>query len=306
MPIRVGVIGTGYLGRHHARIYSALDDAELAWVSDIDSRRGEEIARTYGCRAAERFEELLPECNAVSIVTPTTTHYDISMECIRAGKDIFIEKPITDEAGRAKEIVEEAGHRNVIVQVGHVERYNAALLAAAPLIKDPLFIEAERLSPFLGRATDVDVTVDLMIHDIDIILSIAGSRLTEIRAAGRSIVTDKIDAAKAWLEFENGCKAIVTASRLSPEKKRTMGIFQRDSYISLDFQTQELRRYYKDSGGIAFDTIKKEKDEPLREELKDFVRCVRTREKPVVSAAEAADALGAVLLITEMINGQRT
>ena len=306
MSVRIGEVGVGYLGQHHSRIYSSLEGARLVAVSDIDRRQCEEIAKTFACRPAAQYQDILDECDALSIVTPTITHYQIAMDCLRAGKDIFIEKPITDNMDHAREIVAEGEKNNLIIQVGHLERYNPAIRAAAGMINEPRFIESERLSPFLGRATDVDVTLDLMIHDIDIVMGIAGSKIKDVRATGGSIVTDKIDVAKAWLEFESGCKALLTASRLAPEKQRRMRIFQGDSYISIDYQSQEVRRYYKTPDGISFDVVKPESKEPLKEELKDFVRCVTDRKKPEVSGTEASAALEVALRITGMIRGTRT
>lgn len=303
MSVRIGVIGVGYLGQHHARIYAGLEDAELVAVSDINHSQCDDIAKTFQCRSVPGYKDILDECDALSIVTPTTTHYQIAMDCLRACKDIFIEKPITDNMDDARTLVEEAEKKSRILQVGHLERYNPGIVAAAGMLKEPRFIEAERLSPFMGRATDVDVTLDLMIHDIDIVMSIVGSKPKDIRATGASIVTDKIDVAKVWLEFENGCKALLTASRLAPEKQRKMRIFQNDSYISIDYQTQEVRRYFRGPSGISFDVVKPESKEPLKEELSDFVHCVKYRIKPGVSGTEAAAALEVVLRITEMIKG---
>ncbi len=308
MSLRIGVIGVGYLGRHHARIYSGIEDAELIAVSDIHRSKAEEIAKAFGCRSvvgAEGYKEILEECDALSIVTPTTTHFRIAMDCLRAGKDIFIEKPITDDIGRAKALVEEADKNSRILQVGHLERYNPGILAAIGMVDKPRFIEAERLSPFLGRATDVDVTLDLMIHDIDIVMNIVKSKPTSIRAAGECLVTGKIDVAKAWLEFENGCKALLSASRLAPEKRRTMQIFQDDSCISIDYQTQDVRRYSKAPGGVACDVVTTENKEPLKEELQDFVNCVKNRVRPKVSGDEATAALEVVMRINEIVRGSR-
>jgi predicted dehydrogenase len=223
------------------------------------------------------------------------------MDCLNAGKDLFIEKPITDRLDEARDIIEAAEKNNLILQVGHLERYNPAMIAAMEMIRAPKFIEAERLSPFLGRGIDVDVTLDLMIHDIDIVLNIVRSEVKEIRATGGSVMTDKIDVAKAWLEFENGCKALIAASRLAPEKMRMLRIHQEDAYISVDYQSQEVRRYFKRGTDISFDVVKPENKEPLKEELSDFVSCVRMRKRPMVSGKEAMDALEIVLKINEML-----
>lgn len=301
MAVRVGVIGVGYLGQHHARIFSGLDGVELVGVADSDSKKAGEIADKYNCRSFAEYADLIKECDAVSIVTPTTTHHAIAMECLKAGKDLFIEKPITERLDEAKDIIEAAENNRLILQVGHLERYNPAIVAAAGMINAPKFIEAERLSPFLGRGIDVDVTLDLMIHDIDIVLSMVRSKVKDIRATGDSIMTGKIDVAKAWLEFENGCKALITASRLATDKMRKLRIHQENSYISVDYQTQEVRHYFKRGTDISFDVVKPENKEPLKEELRDFIYCVQNRKRPMVSGKEAMDALEIVLKINEML-----
>jgi predicted dehydrogenase len=301
MPVRVGVIGVGYLGQHHARIYSGLDNVELVAVADSDKDRADVLARNYRCRSFTRYEDILGLCDAVSIVTPTVSHHDIALGCLRAGKDLLIEKPITGDVRSARDLFEEAEKRNLILQVGHLERYNPAVVAAAELIENPRFIEAERLSPFQGRGTDVDVTLDLMIHDIEIVMSMTHSALKDIRAFGQILITDKFDIAKAWLVFENGCKAQITASRVAPEKERKLKIFQRDEYITVDYQSQEVKRYFRNGSGIAQETIKPENREPLHDELKDFISCVEGRKRPRVSGLEAMNALDVALKITEML-----
>lgn len=272
-------------------------------VADADADKADEIAGTYGCRSFSKYADLLALCDAVSIVTPTTTHYTVAMDCLQAGKDVLIEKPITEGIEEGEALTQEAARRNLILQVGHLERYNPGIIAALGMITEPRFVESERLSPFLGRGTDVDVTLDLMIHDIDIVMSIVRSRLTDIRAIGESVLTEKIDVAKAWLEFENGCKALITASRLSPEKQRRLKVFQKDSFVSVDYQNHEVRRYFKNGKDMSVDVVKPEKKEPLKEELQDFIHCVETRTRPRVSGREALDALQVILKINEMVCG---
>ena len=301
MAVRVGVVGVGYLGQHHARIYSELEESELVAVVDVDEKKAGTFAGKYNCEAFNDYRKIFHKVDALSIVTPTTYHYEIALECLSAGKDILIEKPITVTVEEADELIKESRHRNCIIQVGHLERYNPAILAASDFFKSPVFIESERLSPFLGRATDVDVTLDLMIHDIDIMLSLIARPVKTIRAVGGKVLTDKIDVAKAWLEFEGGCAALATVSRMSPEKHRTLKVFQKDSFISIDYQNSEIKRFYRTAGTISSEVIKPEKKEPLKEELKDFIRCVRERIKPKVSAVEGRDALKVVLEINELI-----
>lgn len=304
MALKAGVIGVGYLGRHHARIYSDLEEAELAGVADLDAERSGEISAKYDCPRFADYRELLGKADVLSIVTPTTTHYPIAVDCLKAGKDILIEKPITGNVREADALIRLAKKRGCIIQVGHLERYNPAVLAAAGMIHEPVFIESERLSPFQGRGTDVDVTLDLMIHDIDIILSIVSSPVRHIRAVGAKILTDNIDVAKAWIEFGNGCSALAAVSRLSPEKLRRLKVIQRDCHISIDYQESEVKRHFRNEKGVFSEVIRPEKKEPLREELRDFLRCVKERGRPKVSAVEARDALRVVMQISEKIRMQ--
>jgi predicted dehydrogenase len=301
LSIRVGVIGVGYLGQHHARIYSEIEDTELTAVVDIVKKKADSIAEKYGCESCYDYRDILHKVDAISIVTPTTSHYSIALDCLRAGKHILLEKPITTNVEEADELVAESDKNGCILQVGHLERYNPAVLAASGMIKEPVFIESERLSPFLGRGTDVDVTLDLMIHDVDIMLSLVSSPVEDIEAVGAKVLTDKIDVAKAWLSFENGCKALATVSRLSPDKQRRLKVFQKNSYISIDYQSSEIKRYFRTEEGISFDITKPESSEPLKEELKDFINCVREGKRPKVSAAQGRDALKIVLKISEII-----
>lgn len=304
MPIKVGVIGTGYLGQHHARIYSEIEGVELAALVDTDVEKAKKLADKYNCKAYSDYKDILDIVDAISIVTPTTTHHKVALDCLKAGKDLLVEKPITVTVAEADELINEAEKRNLILQVGHLERYNPAVIAVSGMIKEPRFFESERLSPLLGRGTDVDITLDLMIHDIDIILSFVSSPVVDIKATGASVLTDKIDVAKVWLEFENGCSALATASRLSPEKQRRLKIFQKDSFISVDYQSGVVRSYFKKDGNISFDIIEPEKKEPLKEELIDFIRCVRDRKKPRVSGTEGRDALKIALNISNKIKKQ--
>ena len=306
MAVNVGVVGVGYLGQHHARIYAELDGVTLTAVVDADRDRAEKVAQTYGCRAYGDYREILGRIDALSIVTPTTTHFAIARECIDAGTDVLIEKPMTGRIEEADLLVEAAERTGVIVQVGHLERFNPAVVSMYPLIKEPRFLEAERMSPFLGRGIDVDITLDLMIHDIDIILAVLSlsgqdTSLRDVKATGGKILTDKIDMAKVWLEFACGVQALMTASRLSFDKTRRLRVFQRESYLQVDYQHGEIRRFSKGAGGIVQEAIPVEKKEPLREELRDFIDCVQKRRRPVVSSIEGRNALKIALRIGEQI-----
>jgi predicted dehydrogenase len=302
MHLRVGVIGVGYLGKHHARIFSELDGVELVGVADIDEKKAKEIASKYNCAAYSNYEGLLNEIDAVSIVTPTTTHYSIAMDCLEKDKDIFVEKPFTVTTDEADRLIEKAKKKDKILQVGHIERYNPAVLTIMGLIDNPKFIESERVSPFLGRATDVDVTLDLMIHDIDIILSLLNKRVLNIKAVGAKILTDKLDVAKAWIEFEDGVSALITAGRLSTEKRRVSKIYQNSGLIIADYQKGEIVHHYRDSNGkIGHSVINPAYVEPLKTELQDFVNSVISRTPPRVTGEDGREALRVALEISEKI-----
>lgn len=302
MSVRVGVIGVGYLGQHHARIYSEIEGAKLVAIADIDKNRADIFSERFCCKSYSDYREILPLVDALSIVTPTISHYNIAIECLRAKKDILIEKPITDNIKEADKLIEESEKNGCILQVGHLERYNPAFLKGVEIISKPEFIETERLSPFLGRGIDVDVTLDLMIHDADIVLAIMNQDvIKDIMATGTKIVTDKIDVAKAWIKFKSGSVAVLKASRFSQQKKRTLTVYQEDSCISIDFQNNEIHHYRKTDNGLFSDNIKLDNKEPLREELVDFIYCVKERKRPKVSAIEARNALQMVLYITEII-----
>lgn len=310
--INVGVIGVGYLGQHHARIYSELGSelgsVRLVGIVDTDRNRAVKISDKYGCEVYSDYRDILGSVDALSIVTPTTMHYQTALDCIKAGKDILIEKPITATVEEADRLIDAADKAGIIIQVGHLERFNPVFLAARSLMDKPVFIETERLSPFLGRGIDVDITLDLMIHDIDIIRALLkGSDsgipdVKDMKVTGAKVLTDNIDIAMAWLEFSNGVQALMKASRVSFEKSRKLKIFQKDSYLLVDYQNMEIKRFCKKgSNEIIQETINIEKKEPLKEELKDFAECVVSRRRPVVSATEGRDALKIALQIGEKI-----
>jgi predicted dehydrogenase len=304
--INIGVIGVGYLGQHHARILSGLEGVRLTAVVDADMKRAEEIAAKYGGKAFADFREAMTNADAFSIAAPTTMHHGIAIECIQAGKDILIEKPIAATIEEADEIISESQKRGVIVQVGHLERFNPAVLAIYPLITHPVFFEAERLSPFLGRGIDVDITLDLMIHDIDIILAIlshggAPPTVRDIKASAARVLTENIDEARAWFEFDNGVQALLTASRLSFEKSRKLKIFQDDAFLLVDYQNMEIKRFRKENGVITSESIHVEKHEPLKEELRDFIKCIVNKRRPLVSATDGRNALKIAMEISERI-----
>ncbi|MBI5409870.1 MAG: Gfo/Idh/MocA family oxidoreductase [Nitrospirae bacterium] len=300
--LNVGVIGVGSIGKHHARIFSNLEGVRLAGIVDTDFARAREIAQKYGCKAYHNHRELIALVDAVSIAVPTTLHFRTAIDFLTHDKHILVEKPITTTLEEAEALISEADKRNLILQVGHLERFNAGVSMISGMADKPKFIESRRLSPFLGRCTDVDVTLDLMIHDIDIILSLVNSEIADIRATGAKVLTENIDIAHAWIEFENGCIAEAVTSRMANEKVRQLKVFQHNSYMSLDYQKQELIRYLKRDGDIEKEIIKPEEKEPLKEEIISFINCIRTGAKPVVSGREGREALKVALKISGLVH----
>lgn len=300
--INVGVIGVGSIGVHHARIYSGLEDVHLAGIVDPDTGRAHEIAAKHNCKVFSSYQELIDSVDAVSIAVPTTLHFEIAMACLKNNRHILVEKPVTTTLEEADRLIEEADRRNLTFQVGHLERFNAGVSMISAMVNKPKFIESQRLSPFLGRGTDVDVTLDLMIHDIDIILSLVDSEIADIRATGAKVLTDNIDIAHAWIEFENGCIAEAVSSRIADDKKRELKIFQHNAYLNLDYQKQEVSCYIKQNGNVEKETRKPEVKEPLKEQLISFIECIKNSTAPLVSGREGKEALKVVLKISGLVN----
>jgi|WetSurMetagenome_2_1015567.scaffolds.fasta_scaffold05123_6 predicted dehydrogenase len=304
--IKAGVIGVGHLGQHHARILSGLEGVTLTAVVDSDRKRAEEIAAKFGGTVFASHKDALAMADVFSVAAPTTFHHSIALDCIRAGKHLLIEKPIAATVKEADDIIEESQNHDVIVQIGHIERFNPAVQAVFPLIKKPVFFEAERLSPFFGRGTDVDINVDLMIHDIEIVLAFLSRggeipMLKDIKVAAESVLTDKIDIARVWFEFTSGVNALMTASRIAMDKSRTLKIFEGDTYYIVDYQNSEIKRCFKKDGGMAVEQIPVEKHEPLKAEISDFIDCVIKGRRPLVSAHEGRNALKIAIEISRRI-----
>lgn len=304
--LRVGVIGTGYLGKFHAEKYADMEAAELVGVVDTNQKQAVEIAKKHGVKAFFSPEEILGKVDAVSIVVPTPLHYQVSRIFLEHDVDVLIEKPITTTLKEADSLIDLAESRGLIIQVGHLERFNPAVIALEDVLKTPMFIESHRLSIFQPRGTDVDVVLDLMIHDIDIILNLVKSEITSIQAAGIPVITKHGDIANARLEFASGCVANVTASRISLKNERKLRLFQRDAYISVDFANREITMIRQD--GKAKDSIIPgmdinsrcfTKSDALSAELVSFVQSVRNRISPEVTGKMGRDALQVALSIVE-------
>lgn len=310
-PLRVGVIGTGYLGKFHAEKYAAMPDVDLVGVVDVDRYAAEAVAEKFNTRAHFDHRALINKVDAVSVVVPTEAHFPVAMDFLKNGADVLVEKPMTSTIEEADQLIAFAASKNRIVQVGHLERYNPAVAPLKDIVHRPAFIESHRLSIYKERGTDISVVMDLMIHDIDIILNFVHSDVREIRAAGISVVSDHVDIANARLEFESGCVANVTASRISNRNERKVRMFQKDTYISVDFAGSEITIVEKngevdDRGGAVIPGMTTKrlsfmKWDALEQELRAFVASVRKREAPEVSGQVGREALRVALSVMDQI-----
>ncbi|HLA69463.1 MAG TPA: Gfo/Idh/MocA family oxidoreductase [Bacteroidota bacterium] len=311
-PLSVAVVGTGHLGSLHAKMFSQIDAAELAGVFDTLADKAASVASEVGTKAFRNLDEAIQAVEAVSIATTTRDHFDVAKRALEAGRHVFIEKPITESIGQAKELVELAEKKQLTIQVGHIERFNPAILALEGYQLQPLFIESHRLAQFNPRGTDVAVVLDLMIHDIDLILSLVKSKVTGIDANGVAVVSDSADIANARLQFENGCVANVTASRISQNKMRKMRLFQKNAYISIDF-AQGLAEVFrlvdeddpsvrstmllgkieqgKRKRSIIYEQPEIKEVNSLKYELELFARSVREQKAPPVTGRDGLQAL---------------
>ncbi len=299
--ISMGVAGVGAIGQNHARVLSTLPGVKLAAVFDTDPARAAEIASRFGTQAVTTLEELAALTEAVTIATPTTTHYETGRRLLELGRHVLIEKPVTDNTEQAHELVTLAKQHARVLQVGHIERFNPVLSHIEAGLTAPRFIEAHRLSPFPNRSIDIGVVLDLMIHDLEIVLHLVKSPVESIDAVGVPVLTRREDIANARLRFANGCVANITASRISPEKMRKLRVFQSDAYLSLDYQEQQGKIYRRGPGGIVAEEVTVEKDEPLKLELAAFAECARHGLQPRVGGQEAAAALELAIEITRRI-----
>ncbi len=301
--LRVAVVGVGYLGRFHAKIYSELEGVELVTVVDSDPERARAVAEEYGSAWTTDASELPGAVDAVSVVVPTRDHLDVARPLLEAGIHMLLEKPIARTTEEGEILVRLAEERGVLLQIGHVERYNAGVMALAEHVREPRFIEAHRIGGFPARATDVDVVTDLMIHDIDIILSLVGAPIRAVSAVGLPVITEHVDIANARLEFEDGCIANVTASRVSNQTLRRIRIFEAHSYEALDFIEQKgevvraMRHADKEWPEIVREPIGIEPRKPLDAELADFAAKVREGGTPLVDGRAGLEALRVAQLI---------
>jgi predicted dehydrogenase len=300
---RVGVVGVGHLGQHHARLLASMDDVELVGVCDTNGVRAGEIAAKFGAPMFADSRELLCRVDAVVVAVPTVAHRDVALPFLEAGIATLVEKPIASSVEDADRLVSAADRGGALLATGHTERFNPAVAQALPLISAPRFIEIHRLGTFPERSLDIDVIFDLMIHDLDLLLNVVKSEVVQIEAVGVNVLTPKADIANARLRFASGCIANVTASRISRERVRKARFFQNDAYVSIDYAAQELEVFRLVKGGarpiIHGGKIAVQNEEPLRRELEDFVEAVRTRRQPGVTGRDGRDALALATRVAE-------
>lgn len=307
--LRAAVIGVGYLGEFHAQKYHAIPDVELVGVFDTNPTRADEIAKLYDTKAFSDFYQLLQQVDIATIAVPTECHYQVASDCLAAGVHVLLEKPITRTLEEARSLIDLANKHNLVFQVGHLERFNPAIRAIQGEVKDPHFIEVHRLAPFNLRSTDIDVVLDLMIHDIDIILSLVKSPVVDIRSVGVPVITDSTDIANARLEFKNGCVANLTASRVSNKSMRKARIFQQNTYLSIDFFGRTISLHHVNSVQVGeppkIDISVEDRSfgdsDALYDEISAFIEAIREKHEPVVTGQDAMRALEVALLISEKI-----
>ena len=306
--IRTAVVGVGYLGQFHAEKYAQLENAELVAVVDLDRERAAQVAEKVGARSCSDFREILGQVDAVSIVVPTQAHYEVAKAFLEKGVHVLLEKPITTTLAEADELIRIAAATKAVFQVGHLERFNPAVLALDGVVRNPGFIESIRIAPFKPRGTDVNVVLDLMIHDIDIIQNIVGSKPEQINSIGTPVFSEEEDIANARIQFANGCIANVTASRISLKSERKMRIFQPDAYISVDFQNKTFAVFRKGDGEMfpGVPNITKEEHsfgqtDALKSEIEAFLDSIATGKPPVVSGEDGRQALETALKIIKKL-----
>lgn len=302
--IRCGVVGVGFLGQHHARIYSQIEGCQLIGVLDQNVERANEIANLYHCRVFKNLDDVIDNCDCVSIVTPTDKHAQVAIPLLQHGKHLLIEKPMCFSLEESQQIIAESEKRQLVLQVGHIEHYNPVTRFLEQHVSHPLFISTQRLAPFTVRGTEVSVVLDLMIHDIGIMLQLAKSNVQRIEAIGMNVLSQTEDIANARLYFENGCITDISASRISEKKIREIRVFDRSFYLSLDFMNQTGHMLTKADKTIKKVEIPIEKEEPLKTELISFLDCVRTHSTPKVNARLGAQALKIALAITDQIKNK--
>lgn len=302
MSVPVGIVGTGYLGRLHARILTEMPEADVVGFVEPNDAIAAEVAANLKLRRFESTAELARAVKCAVIATPTVTHFHVASQLIESGCDVLVEKPITATTTDGERLIELAARKDRIVQVGHVERYNPAITAVAPLIRNIRYIEAERLGVFVGRSLDIDVLLDLMIHDLNLVLSLTGTNVVDVRAVGVPVLTDKVDITNVRLELDNGAVANLTASRVSQDRVRKVRFFSSESYISVDTKEQEVKGYRLVNRAIEPISVNVKRKEPLRAELEAFLACVRDRSRPLVDGHDGVAAVALAARVASAID----
>ena len=303
--IRVAVIGVGHHGRHHARIYSEMEGVGLVGVVDINSETAASVAEEYNTKAFTRPEEIVEDIDVVSIAVPAADHFDVAQVFLPHGINIFMEKPITESSEQASKLVDMVKETGIIFQAGHIERFNPAITALSSVLKKPQFIESHRLCKYNPRGCDVGVVMDLMIHDLDIVLHLVNDEIKYISAVGVNVLSPTEDIANARLEFEHGCIANITVSRVSADNMRKIRIFQHDAYISLDYRKQEGLIYRKIGDEIGVEPVPTEKSEPLKLQLESFIDCIKNGTTPRVTIEDGKRVVDVAEEILRDINARK-
>lgn len=304
--IRAAVIGVGYLGKFHAEKYAASTKADLIAIVDIDEKRAREIGAPLKAEILTDYSELAGRVQCASVAVPTRYHFQVARGLIEMGIDVLVEKPLTADIAEARALVDAAKARGVILQVGHLERFNPAIRRLEGVIRDPKFVECHRLAPFVERGTDVDVVLDLMIHDIDVISSLVRAPVERVEAVGVPVLTDKPDIANARIKFANGCIANVTSSRVSIKRERKIRFFQPDAYISIDYDQRRAQIFHKPAPGAGWldirgENIEIKEGDALADEIDSFLDCVQSRSIPLVGGVEGLRALEIASLISAQL-----
>jgi predicted dehydrogenase len=307
MTTRVGVVGTGYLGGRHARVLTEIPEAHVVGFVEPDDTIAAGIESKHNLKRFDSVPALAAEIECAVVATPTTKHFDVARELLESGVDVMIEKPITATVDEAQRLIEIAERHGRIIQVGHVERYHPAIVAVAELVRSSRYIELERLGVFSGRSLDIDVLLDLLIHDLNLVLSLLQQKIVDVRALGVPVVTGKVDMAKVWLELENGAVANLTASRVSQDPSRKQRFFGTDFYVSVDTHKREVKgsRLVRDDGGkcsLQPFELPVDPKEPLRAENESFLQCVRDRARPIVSGQDGLEAVALADRVREAID----
>jgi len=309
--VRIGVVGVGHLGRHHARLLASASGARLVGVSDISTDRAAAVATATGVSAMADYRELIGQVDAVTVAVPTVDHFSVAREFLEAGVHVLVEKPMTATLAEAEELMALAERRGCLLAVGHTERFNPAVAAAIPLVSAPRFIEVHRLSGFPERSLDIDVVFDVMIHDLDIVLAIDSTEVISVDAVGVPVLSHKVDIANARLKFASGCTVNLTASRISRDRVRKVRFFQRDAYVSVDYGDQELEAFRivpraGERPAIEGGPVTVEKGEPLGLELQDFVDAIHEGRQPRVSGRDGYRALVLATRVAQAIDANET